>query len=148
MNSISLADIVENYQQQVSLYYDMLELARQQLKLAENRLPADNILAERYHLMEEIRNLNGQNQVWQDSFCLSKGIKTFNLSNIRSLEDVAGVEELGQVLKEIAKVLQQIDAVDKSIQDLLNQQLSSRKRPRTSPQRAQQAYQKGTKPQP
>jgi len=148
MNRISIADIIGNYQQQIDLYYQMLGLARQQLDLVEKKFPTDNILAERHHLMEEISSLNAQNQEWQDSFCQSIGIKIFNLSNIRSAENVAEVEDLDQVLKEIAQVLQQIEAVDQSIQELLNQQLSIRNRRRTTPQRAQQAYQKGSKPQP
>jgi len=147
MKGISIADIINNYREQMSLYYYMLELARQQLELVEKKLPADNILAERHHLMDEINSLNYQNQVWQDSFCQSAGITTFNLSSVRSTGNIDEVEELSQVLKEIAQLLQQIETVDKSIQDLLSQQLSSRQRPRTTRQRAQQAYQKGSNPQ-
>lgn len=147
MNSISITDIIDNYKEQVDLYYHMLGLARQQLELAENKLPVDDILAERHRLMEKICSLNGQNQVWQDCFCQSKGIDTFNLSGIRSIETADKVEELSQILEEITQVLQQIEAVDNSIQEMLNQQLSHRNRPRTTPQQAQQAYLKGTKPQ-
>ncbi|HOQ10412.1 MAG TPA: hypothetical protein PLG09_09845 [Syntrophomonadaceae bacterium] len=148
MNSTAIADIINNYKEQIDLYQLMLELARQQLELVEKKLPADNILAERHRLMEEINSLNQQNHVWQEAFCQAAGIQAFNLSRIKSMVNSAEIEELSQVLKEIAHVLQQIETVDKNIQDLLNQQLSSRNRPRATLQRAQQAYKKDTpKPQ-
>lgn len=147
MRGISIADITSNYREQVNSYCRMLELASQQLELAEKKLPADNILAERHHLMEEISTLNAQNQECQKAFCQSAGIETFNISSIKSIRNAAEVEELSQVLKELAEVLQQIAAVDKHIHALLNQQLAFRHRPRTTPQRAQQSYRESTKPQ-
>jgi len=147
MTETTIADIINNYKQQIDLYNHMLWLARQQLEMAENRSPMDKVLAERHRLMDDISSLNKRNQVWQESICRSMGMESFTVKNLQTAADGAVVEEMSQVLKEISQVLQQIEAVDQKIQEILNQQISPRNRPRATQQRAQQAYQKGTKPQ-
>ena len=54
---------------------------------------------------------------------------------------------MDQLLKDLGLVLQDIEVVDRSIQEHLNQRLSPRNRPRVTHNKAQQAYQKGSKPQ-
>jgi predicted XRE-type DNA-binding protein len=147
MNSI-IVDIMNNYQQQIELYEHMLELARQQLKLVEEKSPsAEDILAERHDLMDDISSLNKQNQAQQETLCQSMGIESFSLSHLSKVLDAVLVEEMGLLLKDLGRVLQQIEVVDQSIQEHLNQQLSYRNRPRATHSSAQQAYQKGSKPQ-
>jgi chromosome segregation ATPase len=143
MTETTIAHIISNYKEQIEMYSHMLELAQQQLDLVENNAPADEILAERYRLMDDISSLNKQNQEWQDSVCQSMEIKSFTISNLQSTVNPAVIEELSQVLKEISQVLQQIEEVDQKIQAILNQQLIPRNRPRASHKRAKKAYQKG-----
>ena len=143
MTKTTIAHIINNYKEQIELYSHMLELAQQQLDLVENNAPMDEILAERYRLMDDISSLNKQNQEWQDSVCQSMEIKSFTISNLQSTVNPAVIEELSQVLKEISQVLQQIEEVDQKIQEILNQQLIPRNRPRATHERAKQAYQKG-----
>jgi len=143
MTKTTIAHIISNYKEQIELYSHMLELAQQQLDLVENNAPMDEILAERYRLMDDISSLNKQNQEWQDSVCQSMEIKSFTINNLKANVNTGVVEELGQVLKEISQVLQQIEEVDQKIQESLNQQLIPRNRPRASHKRAKKAYQKG-----
>jgi chromosome segregation ATPase len=143
MTETTIAHIINNYKEQIEMYSHMLELAQQQLDLVENNAPADEILAERYRLMDDISSLNKQNQEWQDSVCQSMEIKSFTISNLQSTVNPAVIEELSQVLKEISQVLQQIEEVDQKIQAILNQQLIPRNRPRATHELAKQAYQKG-----
>ena len=143
MTKTTIAHIINNYKEQIELYSHMLELAQQQLNLAENNAPMDEILAERYRLMDDISSLNEQNQEWRDSVCQSMEIKSFTISNLQSTVNPAVIEELSQVLKEISQVLQQIEEVDQKIQAILNQQLIPRNRPRATHELAKQAYQKG-----
>lgn len=143
MTKTTIAHIINNYKEQIEMYSHMLELAQQQLNLVENNAPADEILAERYRLMDDISSLNKQNQEWQDSVCQSMEIKSFTISNLQSTVNPAVIEELSQVLKEISQVLQQIEEVDQKIQESLNQQLIPRNRTRTTHERAKKAYQKG-----
>lgn len=143
MTKTTIAHIINNYKEQIEMYSHMLELAQQQLDLVENNAPADEILAERYRLMDDISSLNKQNQEWQDSVCQSMEIKSFTISNLQSTVNPAVIEELSQVLKEISQVLQQIEEVDQKIQAILNQQLIPRNRTRTTHERAKKAYQKG-----
>ena len=147
MNDSAIGDIIKNYRQQIDMYEHMLELAKQQLKLVEDRSPsAEEILAERHRLIDDISSLNKQNQVWQDSVCQSMGIESFSLSYLGTAVNAVVVEEMGQLLKDLGQVLQQIKVVDQSIQEHLNQQLSPRNRPRATHNSAQQAYQKGSQP--
>ena len=148
MNESNIVDIMNNYRQQIELYQHMLKLARQQLKLVEDKSPsAEEILTERHRLMDDISSLNKQNQMWQDNFCQSMEIEAFNLSHLSKVVDVAVVKEMDQLLKDLGLVLQDIEVVDRSIQEHLNQRLSPRNRPRVTHNKAQQAYQKGSKPQ-
>jgi len=142
MTKTTIAHIINNYKEQIELYSHMLELAQQQLDLVENNAPADEILAERYRLMDDISSLNKQNQEWQDSVCQSMEIKSFTINNLKANVNAEVVEELSQVLKDISQVLQQIEEVDQKIQESLNQQLIPRNRTRTTHERAKQAYQK------
>lgn len=143
----TIEHIIENFVRQKECYQIMLELARQQWSLLNDRGPGSDeirqLLVKRQDLLVRIMELNRENKELQACAVRDIGIDHFVLSELGLCLEAATFGRLQECIGELSGILESINSQDKANQRFMESVSRTRPEPvweKTSNQQAQQAY--------